>query len=143
MTQSAQNIIEYRLHPAINLTVKPKNLAPFLENRLLKAGTHLRRGNTKLSPYEGASAWLVLTAHVKPGTHLSMCHAETSQICPCVLVYMAHCAVANRLGLPHALRVPMHQLLFHQSEPKPSIQRACLYRVLIFDLAKENVQLFF
>ncbi len=60
-----------------------------------------------------------------------------------MLVYTAHCAMANRLGLPHVLHTLIHRLLVHQCKPKPSMQRGCFHRVFTFDLAKENVQLFF
>ncbi len=52
-----------------------------------------------------------------------------------------HCA--NKLGLPHVLRAPIHQLSVHQSEPKPSMRRGCFYCVFIFDLTEQNAQLFF
>ncbi len=56
---------------------------------------------------------------------------------------MAHHTAANRLSLPHTLHAPIHQLLVHQSEPKPSMWQGCFYDVIIFDLGEENVQLFF
>ncbi len=72
-----------------------------------------------------------------------MQHVEASRIYLYALVYTAHHNAANRLGLPHALRAPIHQLSVHQSEPKPSRWRDCFYRVFIFEQAAENTQLFF
>ncbi len=66
--------------------------------------------------------WICVTL----GIHLSTWRAEASRICLCALMYTAHHAVANRLGLPHALRAPIHWLLIHQSEPKSSL-RQCFY----------------
>ncbi len=77
------------------------------------------------------------------GTHLSLWCTRASQICLDILVYMAHHGATNRRGMLHMLLTLIHHLLVHQSEPKPSMQRGCLYRILILDLAKENAQLFF
>ncbi len=39
------------------------------------------------------------------------------------IVYVAHCATANRLGLPQALHTLIHWLLVSQSEPKSNMWR--------------------
>ncbi len=41
--------------------------------------------------------------NLEPGTRMSIWRAKSSQICLSVLMYRAHHAAANRLGLPHTL----------------------------------------
>ncbi len=76
----------------------------------------------------------------KPGTHMALQGKPIVPLCACVYGTL-HCGKQARITSYAAHHNPW--LLVHQSEPKPSMQRGCLYRVLIFDLAEENTQLFF